>query len=119
DAPAGWLLLEDLGDQTLAECLAQTPTRKTELYQRAVADLARAQLVLDELPTSSIALQRRFDADLLEWELHHFREYGLEARGITMSTEQRARFDAAAAALARQITELPYGFTHRDYQSRN
>ncbi len=119
DAEAGWLLVEDLGDLTLAECLVSAAERKTELYQRAVADLARAQRSLSELPPTSIVSQRRFDVELLHWEIDHFRQYGLQARGITLSDTQQRRFDGAAVEVAQAIANLPYGFVHRDYQSRN
>src|SRR5262245_30216640 len=39
----GLLLLEDLGDETLAAFLERAPGRKAEVYRIAVNDLARAQ----------------------------------------------------------------------------
>jgi aminoglycoside/choline kinase family phosphotransferase len=51
--------------------------------------------------------------------MHHFREWGLEARGIVLSPEDRSVFDRVAARLARRIASLPRVFVHRDYQSRN
>jgi len=115
---AGWLLVEDLGD-TLAQHLEHSPQDKTALYQRAVHDLARAQRALRVLPGESIVLQRAFDAELLLWEIDHFREWALEARGIQLDTEQRAVFAQAAEYLATSIASWPRGFVHRDYQSRN
>ena len=115
----GWLLLEDLSDDTLATHLSRHPGRKSALYTRAVRDLAGAQSRLAELPADSIVATRAFDEDLLRWEIHHFREWGLEARGVTLGAEDRARFDAIADRLARRIASWPRGFTHRDYQSRN
>ncbi len=119
DCAAGWLLVEDLGEQTLADCLARHPARKTELYQRAVRDLASAQLALAELPVGSVVAKRSFDVGLLRWEIEHFREWGLEARDVTLSRAQRQLFDESARGLAEAVFELPYGFVHRDYQSRN
>src|SRR5262249_55843366 len=46
----GLLLLEDLGDDTLAAFLARSPSRREEAYRVAVRDLARAQRSLAELP---------------------------------------------------------------------
>lgn len=114
----GWLLVEDLGD-TLAQHLEHSPQDKPALYQRAVRDLAHAQRALSTLPADSIVLQRAFDHDLLRWELEHFREWALEARGITLDTEQRAVFASASEYLASTIASWPRGFVHRDYQSRN
>jgi aminoglycoside/choline kinase family phosphotransferase len=62
---------------------------------------------------------RAFDEDLLLWEIHHFREWGLEAQGVTLAADDRARFDALAERLARRIASWPRAFVHRDYQSRN
>jgi hypothetical protein len=115
---AGWLLVEDLGD-TLAQHLEHSPEDKPALYQRAVRDLARAQRSLRVLPGQSIVLQRAFDADLLRWEIEHFREWALEARGVRLDAEQRSVFAHAADYLATTIASWPRGFVHRDYQSRN
>jgi N-acetylmuramate 1-kinase len=115
---SGWLVVEDLGD-TLAQHLEHSPGDKQALYQRAVRDLARAQRALRVLPDHSIVLQRAFDADLLRWEIDHFREWALEARGIELDREQRAAFAQAAEYLATTIASWPRGFVHRDYQSRN
>ena len=119
DTAAGWVLLEDLGDDTLAVFLAANPDRKEELYVQAVADLARAQAALATLEPGSIVASRAFDEPLLLWEIHHFREWALEARGIHLNEADRALFDGVAERLARRIAEGPRVFVHRDYQSRN
>ncbi|MEO7113308.1 MAG: phosphotransferase [Polyangiaceae bacterium] len=119
DAAHGWLLLEDLGDLTLAAFLEKNPQKKSALYTQAVVDLARAQKSLSDLPASSVVASRSFDVDLLTWEIDHFREWGVEARGIAISDSQRAKFDALAKRFAERVSKMPYGFVHRDYQSRN
>lgn len=119
DAARGWLLLEDLGDLTLANILAAQPERREKLYVAAVTDLARAQAALAVLPAGSIVRSRAFDEDLLSWEIHHFREWALEARGIALSVEDRAVFGGIASRLSRRIAAWPRAFVHRDYQSRN
>ncbi len=119
DCKNGWLLVEDLGEQTLADRLAQHPEQKTELYRKAVFDLARAQHALSELPPDSIVTQRSFDVGLLSWEVEHFREWALQARGVPLNQAQIDNFNRSAKELAETVAELPYGFTHRDYQSRN
>jgi aminoglycoside/choline kinase family phosphotransferase len=119
DAARGWVLLEDLGDDTLANVLVGHPERRDELYVRAVGDLVRAQAALGVLPEASIVGSRAFDAELLSWEIHHFREWALEARGVALSSEDRTLFDRIAERLARTIAGWPRSFVHRDYQSRN
>jgi aminoglycoside/choline kinase family phosphotransferase len=116
---AGWLLIEDLGDDTLANFLLRDPAAKPRLYARAVADLAAAQRALKSLPEGSVVATRSFDHDLLKWEIDHFREWGLEARGHHLSPADRATFDRIAESLAARIASWPRGFVHRDYQSRN
>ncbi|MDP8998893.1 MAG: phosphotransferase [Myxococcota bacterium] len=119
DPAHGWLLLEDLGDLTLANVLAAQPERREELYLAAVSDLARAQSALAVLPEGSIVRSRAFDEELLSWEVHHFREWALEARGIGLSADDRASFGEIASRLSRRIAAWPRTFVHRDYQSRN
>lgn len=115
----GFLVVEDLGDDTLARYLERAPDRREALYRAAISDLARAQQALAELPSSSIVTERAFDHDLLRWEIDHFREWALEARGVVLSLSDRHTFDAAADWIATTIAGLPRGFVHRDYQSRN
>jgi hypothetical protein len=119
DTERGWLLIEDLGDDTLANYLLKRPDEKRAFYTRAVTDLARAQRALGRLPAESVVSTRAFDEDLLRWEIDHFREWGLDARGKPLAPADRAAFDAIADRLAKRIADWPRGFTHRDYQSRN
>jgi aminoglycoside/choline kinase family phosphotransferase len=119
DTSSGWVLLEDLGDRTLANFLLAHPEQREEMYVRAVTDLAHAQAALASLPEGSVVRSRAFDAQLLSWEIHHFREWALEARGTSLSAEDRALFDGIAERLARTIAGWPRAFVHRDYQSRN
>jgi hypothetical protein len=114
----GLILIEDLGE-TLARHLSERPSDRERLYSAAVRDLARAQRELHALPEGCIIRQRAFDEELLFLEIEHFREWALEARGVSLSAEDRAVFDAAARDLAHTIATWPRGFVHRDYQSRN
>ena len=119
DTHRGWLLLEDLGDDTLAAFLEAHPDQREALYVRAVTDLARAQRALEPLPDGCVVARRAFDEELLAWEVHHFREWALEARGVTLSADDAALFDGIAERLAHRIAGWPRAFVHRDYQSRN
>lgn len=115
----GWLVIEDLGDDTVANYLVNHPEQKRDVYRTAVRDLARAQQSLSDLPASCIVKTRAFDHDLLRWELDHFMEWGIAARGIAISDDDRATFAGIAERLATRIASWPRGFVHRDYQSRN
>jgi N-acetylmuramate 1-kinase len=117
--PDGWLLIEDLGDDTVASYLEKNPSARRSVYQTAVRDLARAQKALATLPEDSVVRTRSFDHDVLRWELAHFMEWGIDARGLTIGPADRSLFDQIADRLAARIAAWPYGFVHRDYQSRN
>jgi len=120
DPSAAMLVLEDLGDVTLERALASGAGRES-LYFRAVDLLARMRAAADARPDPRcIAFTRAFDEELYTWELHHFREYGMEAwSGRTPAGEERGRLDSAFVGIARRLAAAPRGFTHRDYQSRN
>ncbi len=115
----GFIVLEDLGDETLAVFLTREPEARESIYRRAVRDLAVAQLALDTLPEESVVATRAFDEELLRWEIDHYREWALEARGTTLDPADRAQWDAIAGRLARRVSAMPRTFVHRDYQSRN
>jgi len=119
DTAHGWLVIEDLGDETLANWLIKNPGDREKLYRKAVRDLARAQNELASLPEGCVVASRTFDFDLLRWEIEHFREWGLDARDKRMSPADAARWSEIADRLARRVADLPNGFVHRDYQSRN
>jgi len=75
DTGRGWLVIQDLGDDTLANWLLRNPGDKPALYTKAVTDLAKAQKALSELPKGSVVASRTFDYELLRWEIEHFREW--------------------------------------------
>ncbi|MBP9114179.1 MAG: phosphotransferase, partial [Polyangiaceae bacterium] len=115
----GWLLLEDLGDETLAEVLAREPQRKEALYRDSIRSIAKAHIQLADLPPTSIVRTRLFDYDLLRWELDHFREWGLDAMDHPLGADDLATLNALFDDLAKRISKHTLGFVHRDYQSRN
>lgn len=119
DTDNGWLVIEDLGDETLANWLVKHPEEKPALYTKAVSDLARAQKELASLPAGCVVSSRHFDFDLLRWEIEHFREWGLDARGKSLPAADVEAWNGIADRLARRVAALPQGFVHRDYQSRN
>lgn len=114
----GLIVVEDLGE-TLAERIARVPGDAEPLYRRAVQDLARAQRALSTLPEGCIVSTRAFDAQLLTWEVEHFREWGVEALGVSLSGVELSSFQAATRYLVETIGSFQRGFVHRDYQSRN
>jgi aminoglycoside/choline kinase family phosphotransferase len=113
------LLLEDLGDETFADHLARTPREAwATLYTEAVELLARLHQACARAD-DSLPYGRSFDRQLLRWELDHFREWGLEKPYGVLPADDRAALDAAFDALTEELLQIPIGFVHRDYQSRN
>ena len=120
DEPAGIMVLEDLGDVTF-EMALEGGKNNEALYSRAVELLAHLRAQTEKKQDlSCLAFTRAFDEDLYDWELHHFREWGLEAwSGKKPTDEERAELNEIFRALAKKLAAAPRGFTHRDYQSRN
>lgn len=120
DEPAGIMILEDLTDLTFEAALEGGKNREP-LYTRAVELLAKLRARAEkEQDPACLAFTRGFDEDLYDWELHHFREWGLEIwSGQKPSAEERQELDALFRDIARRLAAEPRGFTHRDYQSRN
>jgi hypothetical protein len=119
DESEGIMVLEDLSDCTFEQ--AQATGDRAAWYTKAVRLLAKLRARAEARPDAScLAFTRSFDEALYDWELHHFREWGLEAwSGKKPTDEERAQLDAIFRRVARQLAAAPKGFTHRDYQSRN
>jgi len=120
DLMNGVILLEDLGDVTFEQELRRSPrARWPRLYRNAVDLLAKLHERCADLPETSIVVQRRFDRELLFWELDHFRQWGLETPFGPLDSAQTRTLDDGFATIVREIQKMPYGFVHRDYQSKN
>lgn len=116
----GQVLLEDLGDTTFEQRLLDTPKPQwKEPYGQAVDLLVEIHERCDDLPASSIVAQRKFDRALLEWELDHFRQWGLEELFGGLEPAQADVTSKVFSAIVDEIEAMPFGFVHRDYQSRN
>lgn len=120
DLENGIVLLEDLGDLTLWDALSKSPSERwPEHYERAIELLADLHERCGDLPAASIVRRRRFDRELLDWELEHFREWGLQALFGPLTGASRAALADAFSRIVHEIEAMPYGFVHRDYQSKN
>ncbi len=121
DMYAGVVILEDLGDLTLEDYLANYEAEDFEdYYLEAVRLVTEMQRQADVIADGSIIERRRFNDRALFLELDHFREYGIErGLGLRLNPRERARFDEAAHAIVDRIITLPQTVVHRDFQSRN
>ncbi len=114
------LYVEDLGDTTLELAIRAQPTAVDALYRAAIDELTKMQAwAADHPDPSCVAFSRHFDRTLLAWELEHFREYGLAARGIVLDDGEQRILDRSFAAICDELVKLPAALVHRDWQSRN
>ncbi|MCG3174541.1 MAG: N-acetylmuramate/N-acetylglucosamine kinase [Myxococcota bacterium] len=118
----GFLILEDLGDETMERwLLSHKPDEWAEAYARAVDLLVDMQAATEDAAKSScVAKTRSFDNELLMWECDHFIEFGIEARrNSKLSRPIRAEMSRNFDLLVKELLKIPTHFVHRDYQSRN
>ena len=116
----GYLVIEDLGDQTLELALQAPGADARAIYGRAIDALAGLRARADQAPDKAcLAFGRAFDFDLYQWEFEHFLAYGLLARGAKPSEVELATLRSEFTAISRELAAAPTGLTHRDYQSRN
>jgi aminoglycoside/choline kinase family phosphotransferase len=123
------LFLEDLGTWTLEAGLGSSELpegrepRWSELsyaYEQSVdllVALKKATAGGLELPGPWQG--RRFDRELLTGEWEHFVEYLLVEGAGRRDLAEDPRVVEAGERLVNSILEMPYCWTHRDYQSRN
>ena len=123
---AGFMLLSDLGAQTMMEVIAPSPavdaiTQATQthhaLYMQAVDALVRWQL------SSKPDVLAPYDDALLSRELALFPDwYVAQHRGLVLSSAQQAVLDNAFEQIKASNLQSLGGarvFVHRDYMARN
>jgi aminoglycoside/choline kinase family phosphotransferase len=137
DMERGVVLEEDLGDETFEARYLQILKQGEDVtamripieqhYHRAIDLLVevqravrQAQYAHDRVLPECIATGRSFTAELLTWELDHYREWGLDARNsANLSARRLQKWEAAREAIVASLTELPQTLVLRDFQSRN
>ena len=115
DAEHGFMLLSDLGTQTVIDML--DPARPQDAhawYLQAIDTLLQWQLVSRPgvLPPYDEALLRRELALFPDW-------YVVKHRGIALSDPQRAVLDQAFDHIVAHNLQAPSVFVHRDFMARN
>ena len=115
DQAHGFLLLSDLGHQTMMQAIDPEQAQTSlPLYLQAVDTLITWQLAsrADELPAYDNALLRRELSLFPQWYLHRHRAVALDVR-------MQATLDTCFALVVRENLGWPCVYVHRDFMPRN
>jgi len=115
DEAGGFMLLSDLGHQTLIELLdPEKPQDAYAWYQQAAEVLLQWQLASQPgvLPAYDEALLRRELALFPDW-------YLAKHRGVTLDAGQQATLSSAFDAIVAHNLAAPQVYVHRDFMTRN
>lgn len=115
DAPQGFMLLDDLGTQTMIEVVdAAAPPANQPLYMRAVDALIDWQRV------SKPGVLPAYDEALLARELALFPDWYLgRHKGLALSDAQRNVIDQQFKLIMARNLASPSVYVHRDFMPRN
>ncbi len=114
DEPPGFMLLSDLGNQTMMQVIDPAAAPPLALYLQAVDVLVQWQLASrpGELPP--------YDETLLRRELELFPQWYLtEHRKVAIDTAMRKTLDDAFACIIQNNLAWPSVYVHRDFMPRN
>ncbi|WP_440105911.1 aminoglycoside phosphotransferase family protein [Acidovorax sp. BL-A-41-H1] len=115
DQAGGFMLLSDLGSQTLIELLdPERPQDAYAWYQQATDVLLAWQKASQPgvLPAYDEALLRRELALFPDW-------YLAQHRGVTLDATQQATLQNAFSAIVAHNLAAPSVYVHRDFMTRN
>ena len=115
DEPQGFMLLDDLGTQTMIEVVdAGNPGANLPLYQRATDALVAWQL------SSKPGVLPPYDDALLSRELALFPDWYLgQHRGVVLQGKQREVLDQQFRLIVAHNLAQPQVYVHRDFMPRN
>jgi aminoglycoside/choline kinase family phosphotransferase len=115
DRDHGFLLLDDLGHQTMLEVIDPAhPEANRPLYDQAIDALIRWQLA------SRPGVLPPYDRALLERELALFPEWYIgKHRGVAVEGQLKERLDRAFALIVENNLASPSVYVHRDFMPRN
>ncbi|MDO8527647.1 MAG: phosphotransferase [Deltaproteobacteria bacterium] len=123
--PDRWLILQDVGDVKLFDVVHGADTKTVVgWYKRAIDLLVELQNRTSDIghrTSTCVAFERSFDATLFDWEFDHFWEYYVEIQNpnVQRPSGDQKIFKTETQKITQVLCQLPRGFTHRDYQSRN
>ncbi len=115
DQPLGFMLLDDLGTQTMIEVVDPQQMRATQaLYLRAVDALLAWQLA------SKPGVLPPYDEPLLSRELALFPDWYLQRhRGLELAPKMRETLDSQFRLIVQRNLAAASVYVHRDFMPRN
>jgi len=115
DADSGFMLLDDLGRQTMLEAVDPAqPQAALELFEQATDALVRWQLA------SAPGVLPSYDEALLRRELALFPDWYLgRHRGVTLQDKAARTLASAFDQIVRTNLASPAVYVHRDFMPRN
>lgn len=116
-----WVLVEDLGETTLANRLGFGfgPT-DAHLFEDALALLVRLQAASARLPADSLPARRPLDVQALAWEMWHAVDWAVEARlGRLVPARDALALAKQFELMARFLDSGPRVLVHRDFHAGN
>jgi len=115
DQPRGFLLLDDLGRQTMLDVIDPArPDASRPLYDQAIDALIRWQLA------SKPGVLPPYDRALLERELALFPEWYIgRHRGIAVEGKLKERLERSFKLIVESNLASPSVYVHRDFMPRN
>lgn len=115
----GLLIIEDLGDVTLEQCLKETGLKSGEVWIDRAVDLLAALQCRATVPKTP-AFERRFDVAKLMWEFDFMLEH--YAGGLLESPPSdalRLKLREEMTNLCARLEAIEPCYCHRDFHSRN
>ncbi|NBX56410.1 MAG: aminoglycoside phosphotransferase, partial [Betaproteobacteria bacterium] len=115
DAPQGFMLLDDLGSQTMMQELQDAPApRRQALFEQAIEALLRWQLA------SKPGLLPTYDQALLRREMQLFPDWYIgQHKQLTLNAQQHQQLQTVFDMLVTNNLAAPRVFVHRDFMPRN
>lgn len=115
DEPQGFMLLEDIGQQTMMAVIdPERPQANSGLYRQAIDALVTLQ------SHSKPGVLPAYDEALLQRELSLFPDWYLgQHRGVQLDASERSMLDTTFANIVQRNLAAPSVYVHRDFMPRN
>lgn len=117
----GYLLEEDLGNETLLHFLSsvESTDRELEIYKKVIDPLIEIHRISAEKISSSGLFQEKFDFKKLHWEIEFTLDFYYQRFLNIENEEDIERISELFKPICERLSEQRMVLTHRDFHSRN